>query len=158
MNALSKILICISLSLISLLINPLSVKAQNLQTIDYGLVKFITPSGEFNKDEACKFAFTGNEIFEFPTNTVQIELMDGTSSNYHPYGKLIGSNDGNLMYQKYEKGKGIMGSYNRIVENEYYVVSPDRSIINRIIYNSIGEVQYVYVYKKKNKPSGQLHY
>lgn len=158
MNTFIRFLLYVSIVAVGLFVNPIPANAQKLQTVDYGLVKFITPKGEYKEDEACKFAFTDNEIFEFPSNTITIELMDGTSSNYQAYGKFIGSNNGNLIYQKYEKGKGIMGSYNRIVENEYYIVSPDRLMINRVIYNSVGEQQYVYVYKKKNQPSGQMHY
>jgi len=83
--------------------------------------------------------------------------MDGTSSSYQAYGKYVGTQDGNLMYQKYEKGRGIMGSYNHICENEYYLVSSDKSVINKIVCNSVGEPDAIYVFHRKSQPSYRMY-
>lgn len=134
-----------------------SATAQSSQAVDYGLVKFISGGNEYKKDQSYKFEFSGNIIYEYEPNVIRIDLMDGTSSSYQPYGKYVGTRDGNLMYQKYVKGRGIMGSYNNICENEYYLVSSDKSVINRIQCNSVGEPIYIYVFHRKSKPSYRMY-
>lgn len=148
-----------ALLIIVCLIISSAASAQNLEYVEYGLVKFISPNGEFKEDVHYKFAFGNGVIYKSGSNVISFDLGDGTHTSYMEYGKYVGMDNGNYMYQKYVKGVGIMGAYNRVAEdgNVYFVVSPDRSVINEITYNSVGKPIYVYVYQRARKPSGNLY-
>lgn len=125
-----------------------SIQAFALDWISYGYTKSIRfkeglKETEISKAETAKFAFEGNRMY------MENLGIQGFTTGYCVF---EGYSNGNMYYSVWYKGRNIFGEYFGPTksENEYFLVSPDKSTINFVSLDTMGRPSTIGVYQKAN--------
>lgn len=113
--------------------------------ISYGCTKRIAfsngvKSSESRENGTLKYAFEGNRLY-------QESVIKGYMT---VYGIYEGVSNGNLYYSVWNEGMNFTGQYvgpNKL-DDQYFLVSPDKNTINLVLVDNIGRPSIIYVYEK----------